>query len=635
LPGVLPVSILQFAEFELDCGRFELRRNGQPLRVERKPMELLILLASRGGQLVTRTEIAERLWSSEVFVDTEHGINTAIRKLRHLLRDDSEEPRFIQTVIGMGYRFVAPVTTVETPASGSADPSPLMPAPDDQAAKPEAGPTGPALMPGRFWIVLGAASAVLAGILALTLGPHPLAVRLLRRNAPAITSIAVLPLDNLSGDSNQEYFADGVTDELITMLAKDSTLRITSRTSVMQYKGVHRPLREIARALGVDAIVEGSISRSGDQVHMTLQLIRGDTDSHLWADSYDRNRDEAILLPDEAARQISGFLHKTSPVAAAVHYVNPDAHDAYLRGRFLFFANRFEEAEAYFQKAVDLQSDYAPAWAGLAMCYGASTMDGRHDPRIAFPLGDAAATRALALDPSLPEAHLVTAAQLFLAHWDWVHADQEVLRAIDLDPRSAESYHLRARILTAMDRGQEAIAAQKKQMELDPFARPWGMAETYYNLRQYDAAIADARLRLENSPDDRRLHNFIALSLASEGRYKEAANADAQLYRAAGLPQVASTIEQAYQSGGFRAVTLCQLSSLEAQAKSHYISPVHLAELHANLGQREETLALLEEGFRQRSPQILWIQTEKAYDFLHGDPSYRSLVKKIGLPMAH
>ena len=635
MPGVLPASILQFADFELDCGRFELRRNGRPIRVERKPMELLILLASRGGQLVTRAEIAERLWSSEVFVDTEHGINTAIRKLRHLLRDDSEEPKFIQTVIGMGYRWTASVTALEAPTSGPAGASAITPVSDVQPAKLEARHADSARKRGRFWIVLSASLAVLIGIFALTLGPHPLAVRLLRRSPPAITSIAVLPLDNLSGDPNQEYFAVGVTDELITMLAKDSTLRITSRTSVMQYKGARRPLREIARALNVDGILEGSISRSGDQVHMTLQLIRADTDTHLWADSYDRNRDEAISLPDEAARQISGFLHKASPVAAAVHYVNPDAHDAYLRGRFLFFANRFEEAETYFKKAADLQSDYAPAWAGLALCYGASTMDGRHDPRIAFPLGDAAATRALALDPSLPEAHIAMAGMLFLGHWDWVHADQEVLRAIDLDPRSAEPYHLRARILTAIGRGQEAVATQKKQMELDPFARPWGMAETYYNVRQYDAAIADARLRLENSPNDTRLHYFIARSLASEGRYKAATDADAQLYRAAGMPQTASAIEHAYQTGGFRAVALWQLSSLEQEEKLHYISPVNLAELHATLRQREETLALLEEGFRQRSPQILWIQTVEAYDFLHSDPRYRSLVKRIGLPMAH
>jgi TolB-like protein/DNA-binding winged helix-turn-helix (wHTH) protein len=625
--------IYQFSDFRLDCGAFELLRNGDPLRVERKPMELLILLASRQGELVTRKEIAERLWSSDVFVDTEHGINTAIRKLRHLLLDDPENPQFIQTVTGMGYRFIAPVTTVET---SSSEPAPAMapvPARDDEPGKPEDAVS--AARPRSLWIVLSASAAVLIVVLVLAIGSNPLAARLFHRGSPAIASIAVIPLDNLSGHPDQEYFADGMTDELITMLAKDSTLCITSRTSVMQYKRAHRPLQEIARALNVDAILEGSVSRSDNQVHLTLQLIRADTDSHLWAESYERKLNEVSQLPDEAARQITGYLHKSSSVAAMVPYVSPEAYDSYLRGRFLFFANRFEEAESDFQKAADIQPDYAPAWAGLALCYGASTMDGHHDPRIAFPRGDATATRALALDPSLPEAHIAMAGLLLLGHWDWVHADQEVLRAIDLDPRFAEPYHLRARILIAAGRGEEAIAVQKKQMELDPFARPWGMAETYYNVRQYDAAISDARLRLENSPSDVRLHSFIALGLADQGKYKEASEVWAKLFRVANAPQAAAAVEHAYQAGGYRAVVLWQLRSAEKEARNHYLSPVALARLYAELGQREPTLTLLEEGFRQRSPQILWIQTEKAYDFLHTDPHYRSLIQRIGLPTAN
>jgi len=632
--------VYQFGDFRLDCGAFELLRNGHSVRVERKPMELLILLVSRPGQLVTRTEIAERLWSSEVFVDTEHGINTAVRKLRYLLRDDPESPQFIQTVTGMGYRFIAPVV----PESSAFAPTSDIQQESRSEAYPyqaESEPLGvPALNKAagihrRLWIVI-AASVVLLAVLALFVGPHPLAARLLHRNAVSpINSLAILPLENLSGDPNLEYFSDGMTDELITMLAKDSTLRITSRTSVMRFKGTHRPLREIAQELNVDGILEGSVARSGGRVHMTLQLIGADTDTHLWAESYDRSNDDALLLPNEATRQITGYLRKASSFAATGRYVNPDAHDAYLRGRFLFFANRFEEAETNFQKAADLQSDYAPAWAGLASCYGASTMDGRHDPRIAYPRGDETATRALALDPSLPEAHTAMAGLLFLGHWDWIHADQEVLRAIELDPRQAQPYHLRARILTAIGRGLEAIAVQKQQMELDPFARPWGMAETYYNVRQYDAAISDARLRLENSPNDVRLHFFIARSLSDQGKYKEAADAWASLYLAVNAPRAAAEAKHAYQAGGYRALVRWQLRSAQKEAKAHYLSPVDLAYLHAELGQRDQTLALLEEGFQHRSPQILWIQTEKVYDFLHADPQYQSLIHRIGLPPAN
>ena len=243
-------------------------------------MELLILLASREGQLVTRSEIADRLWASEVFVDTEHGINTAIRKLRYLLRDDPDNPQFIQTVIGMGYRFIAPVTTVQTPSSeavppGAASMEPAAPDPiqPKEAISAEAltgAPTLPSPKP-RYpaWVGLTALAALLITIPIVTLGAHPLSERLLHRNPQTvISSLAVLPLENLSGDSSQDYFADGMTDELITMLAKESSLRIVSRTSVMQYRGARRPLPEIARALHADAILEGSVSRSADQVHM-------------------------------------------------------------------------------------------------------------------------------------------------------------------------------------------------------------------------------------------------------------------------------------------------------------------------------------------------------------------------------
>jgi TolB-like protein/DNA-binding winged helix-turn-helix (wHTH) protein len=633
----------QFGDFRLDCGAFELLRNGHSVRVERKPMELLILLASRSGQLVTRAEIAQRLWSSEVFVDTEHGINTAVRKLRYLLRDDPENPQFIQTVTGMGYRFIAPMATIEPGAAVVMPPS-KTPQESCSEGNPNRAESEPLAAPGsvvparphrRLWIAM-ATAVILIALVALIAGTYPLAARFLHRDAlPSINSIAVLPLDNYSGDPNLEYFADGMTDELITMLAKDSTLRITSRTSVMRFKGTRRPLREIARELEVDGILEGSIARSGDQVHMTLQLIRADTDTHLWAESYDRANNAAPLLPDQAARQIAGYLHTASAVASTERYVNPEAHDAYLRGRFLFFANRFEEAEGYFQKAAGLQPDYAPAWAGLASSYGASTMDGRHDPRIAYPLGDTAAARALALDPTLSEAHRAMAALLFLGHWDWAHAGQEVDRAIELDPRQAEPYHLRARILIAQGRGQEAIAVQKRQMEVDPFERPWGLAETYYNVRQYDAAISDARLRLEKSPNDDVLYYFIARSLFDEGKYKEAADAYAQLYHAYGSPQAASAVVHTYQTGGYRGMVLWQLRSLQKEAQEHYVSPVELAGLHAELREREATLGLLEEGLRQHSPQILWIQTEKDFDFLHSDRRYRAIVRRVGLPPAY
>jgi TolB-like protein len=288
----------------------------------------------------------------------------------------------------------------------------------------------------------------------------------------------VLPLDNLSGDSSQDYFADGMTDELITMLAKESSLRIVSRTSVMQYRGARRPLPEIARALHADAILEGSVSRSADQVHMNLQLIRADTDSHLWADSYERDAND-LALPDEAAKAIANQLHRAVPAVKANRYVNPAAHDAYLHGNYLWFGTHMEESGAWFQKAIDLQPDYALAWAGLADYYGEGVVVDVLDPRTSIVPEEQAAERALELDPNLPQAHQAMAAMFLIDRWDWADADREILRAISLDPQNGELYYLRACLLQAVNRNAEAIELGKKSMEIDPFSRPYALAGLY------------------------------------------------------------------------------------------------------------------------------------------------------------
>ncbi len=264
-------------------------------------------------------KFAQRLWSSEVFVDTEHGINTAVRKIRNLLRDSPEHPRFVQTVTGMGYRFIAAVVS-PGPPPGSAKL-----AAEAVALTPPSNATPPsARAHPRLWLRLGTAATLAIVSLALVPGTHRLAARLLHRDAPpTLTSLAIIPLDNLSGDPRQDYFADGMTDELTTMLARNSTLHITSRTSAMQFKGARESLPAIAQSLHVDGILEGSVSRSGNQVHMTLQLIRADTDTHLWAESYDRSANDLAALPAEAARDIANHLRSAVPASAAARYVNP------------------------------------------------------------------------------------------------------------------------------------------------------------------------------------------------------------------------------------------------------------------------------------------------------------------------
>jgi TolB-like protein/DNA-binding winged helix-turn-helix (wHTH) protein len=646
----VPVSVFEFGEFSLDCDRFELCRAGRTVKLERKPMELLILLSSREGDLVTRAEIAERLWGSEVFVDTEHGINTAIHKIRQTLRDDPDQPRFVQTVMGKGYRFVGPVVAVQgAPAEALANPGKVWSPPKDDVSASgvpleqppaetieQAGAA--ALLPRKSRLVVWiAASAVLA----LLIVGASLRARSWRNHTPKaeITSIAVLPLDNLSGDPGQEYFADGMTDELTTMLAKDSTLCVISRTSAMQFKDPHRPLRDIASSLGVDGIVEGSISRANGKVHMTVQLIHAPSDTHVWAESYDRNANDGVTLPEEAAQAIAKRLNSSAPLLKPARYINPEAHDAYLRGMYLFYVDT-DASASYFRKAIELQPDYAPSWAGLALYYG-SGVGSSLDPKKVLEPMEYAARKAVELDDTSPEAHLALGAALFCNKWDWAGADRELLRAIELDPQYAEAIHRRASFLAALNRHQEAIAAQKTATEIDAFARPRALALSYVLARQYDAAIADLQQRLQTKPNDEGLLYTLYLAYRSKGMRSEAVEGLEQYISASGddAPRLgwktsAQDVRRAWEQGGYNAVLHAQISDMERKSAQQYVSPVELALLYAQLGQREKTLDLLKAGLRERNPDLFWIQCDPAYDFLHTDERYRSIIRKIGLPPA-
>jgi len=622
-------AIFEFGGFRLDCGRFELRRGERVLKLERKPMELLILLAGSDGQLISRAEIAKRLWNSEVFVDTEHGINTAIRKIRLVLGDDPEEPRFVQTVTGMGYRFIASVTVIES------EPVPLLSTGPGVTAE---GEVREVIRPKpRHWRVAIGSGAVVLGVVALSFAliPRALTDRLLHRHRKAaIASLAVIPLENLTGDSAQDYFADGMTDELTTMLAKNSTLRITSRTSVMQYKGVHRPLREIAKELGVDGILEGSISRTGNQVHMTIQLIQAETDTHVWAESYDRNTNDIVSLPAEAAKAIAKRLDSAVAAPVGSPYVNPEAHDAYLHGRYLWYASQYDKAYEYFKKATELQPDYAPGWSGLSISFSAKAVEGQIRPADALVNAETTANKAIQLDDTLPEAHLALCGALYL-RWDWTSADRECLRAIELDPKFAEAYHLRAKILATLNRHAEAIEVQKKATELDSFARPWALAYSYQLARQYDAALTDARQRLDSTPNDAGLHWTLKEIYRCQGKNQEATEELAKELTLWGYADEAKAIRERYRTGGYPAVLWGEIRYRETQPAGHYVAPVELALFYAQLKDREKTIALLEQGYREHSPLLLTVQDDPAFDFLHADGRYRAMIKGMGLLPAY
>jgi TolB-like protein/DNA-binding winged helix-turn-helix (wHTH) protein len=618
--------MVRFGLFELDLKAGQLSKNGAKIRLSQQPFQLLSVLLERPGEVLTREELRQRLWSSDVFVDFDHGLNKSIQKIRDALGDSADSPRYIETVPRVGYRFIAPVSGgVRSP---ELEPNVTIPQImlDLPAARPAAAISGD--HGGRWFLMAGCVAS-----LALTVGwlIHPARMQ----PGEPIRSLAVLPLDNLSGDPSQDYFADGMTDELTTMLAKNSRLRIVSRTSVMQYKAAHRPLPEIARELGVDGILEGSVARSGDKVHMTIQLIQASSDTHVWAESYDREENDVVSLPSEAAQTIAKRLSSAVLQTTPVRYVSPEAHDAYLRGRYLWFLDKNDEAGPYFKRATELQPDYALGWTGVSMYYGVGAIEGVMRPEQSLAEQEASATRAVELDESLPEAHLAMGASIFMRKWDWARADQEVARAIELDPRYAEAYHFRSKIYTAINRNQEAIKAEKKAQELDPFARPFAMSFAYLSVRRCDDAISDARLKLVALPQDVFLHYMLFRAYHCKGAEMEAAEELEKLYLLNGNKTSAMSVRHAFEQGGYKAVVRWQVSDFKKKSLTHYVCPVGLAGLYAQLSDREQALSLLEQGYRLHSPPLLWIQNDPAFDFLHSDERYRSIIKRVGLPPAY
>jgi TolB-like protein/DNA-binding winged helix-turn-helix (wHTH) protein len=643
----VPVGVVKFAEFELDRGRYELRRGDRVLKLEKIPMELLVLLAESDGQLVTRDEIVERVWGKDVFLDTEHGINTAIRKIRQTLGDDPESPRFVQTVTGKGYRFIAVTSAIPakenekaatvsrastaerpavTPSSETpGDPGPMTPAAPATEDKPRV---------GRAVQISGLALIALSGIAAAVFGLNVRGVRdWFSPASPVIRihSLAVLPLENLSNDPAQEYFADGMTDELITMLAKNPELRVVSRTSVMQYKKVHRPLLDVARELGVDGILEGSVERSGSRVHVNAQLIYAPQDRHLWAESYDRDLNDLGLLQSELARTIAAQvgLTTTPPARPERRRIKPEARDAYMLGRYYWFADRTAKGREYFRKAIQLQPDYAAAHAALADSYLAEVVTGAPKAELqeAMTKGEQAARQAIALDDSNAEAHLSMAAFHLLFAWDFREAEKESARSIELNPSYSESRYMRANILLVLQRIDEAVQEDRKSMELDPRIRPWALGQALLRARQYDAGIAEMRARVEVQPDDTS-HAFLSDLYWQKGMFAESIHELALAY----VPKSAAELEAAFQRGGPQGAMEWRLAHWKKL--NFYVSPLAYAETYARLGRKEEALHYLERAYDDHVPVLVFIQNEPAFDSLHDDPRYQAIVKKMGLPAA-
>jgi len=636
-------TLFRFDGFEVDVGHGLFTESGVRVKLQPQPLRVLEHLLLRAPALVSRDELREAVWP-DVHVDFDQSLNFCVRQIRAVLEDSATTPRYIETLPKQGYRFIGEITTI----SGSAAAADATYTADETADEPLAAalPIVPVPPPhadapatrGRwrrgFGFAMAAALLVLSVVAALEVRRRADAGQ---QPASRVRSIAVLPLVNLSGDPAQDYLADGLTDELTTTLAKDSNLRVISHTSAMRFQHAHLPLPEIARELGADAILEGSLARSGSSLHTTLQLIEGVTDSHLWAESYDRNLGDSASVSSEAALAIAQRTHSSLHTTAAPRFVSPEAHDAYLRGRYLWFTGKNQEAGVAFRRAVEVQPDYAPGWAGLASYYGAGTIFAQHelDPREALGRAEQAGRRAVALDDSLAEAHLSLGAALYMNEWNWPAALHEIDHAIELDPHAYQAKHFRAKILASLGRHAEAITLERAASEMDPFARPWAVGSMLLLARQYDAALSELREKAQAEPGDVNVLEALMDTYACMGRDQVFVVTFAKWLGLTGRPAASAQVRAAFARGGLKAVHEWELRDLRARSATEYVSPVDVASVEAALGDREEALADLEAGAAQHSPMLLWVQDNPAFDVLHGEPRYRAVITRVGLPPAY
>ncbi len=634
-------SVVRFGTYEVSLESGEVRKAGLRIRVQQQPMKLLEILLERPGEIITREELRSRVWPNENFGDFDQALNIAIGKLRSAFGDSAENPRFIETLPKRGYRFIGDVSVV------GADGPPRRPGSateDLSRTHPGTAPVaGLAVAPEpRQWSTRGAIAA-LAFVLALLF----LGLWLLRspgRAPTGIRSLAVLPLENLSGDATQNYFADGMTDELITDLAQISALRVISRTSVMVYKGAARkPLPQIARELNVDAIVEGTVLRSGDQVRITAQLIEASTDQHLWSHSYEGELRDSLALQNRVASAIADQIriNLTAREQAAlknVKVVNPEAYESYLKGRYFWnkrTAESLKVALAYFKQAIEEDPKYAQAYSGLADTY-ALLGDWQYavmPPKEAFPNAKAAALKALELDSTLGEAHNSLAFVLDGFDWNLEAGGKEFQRAIALNPGYATAHHWYAWHLSLLGRYDEAIGEMKKAENLDPLSLIINadLAEILLLAHSYDESIQQSRKTIELDPNFALAHNQLAQAYLQKHMNQEAV---AELQRAVqlseGSPTCLANLARAYVVSGERNKAIELLSQLKTRSTPAFSYAAEIAMIYASLGDSDQAMAWLEKGYDERfNPGVL---LRPGLDPLRSDPRFQNLVRRIGLP---
>jgi TolB-like protein/DNA-binding winged helix-turn-helix (wHTH) protein/Flp pilus assembly protein TadD len=628
-----PASVVRFGTYEVSLKSGEVRKAGVRIRVQQQPMKLLELLLERPGEVVTREELRGRVWPDESFGDFDQAVNIAIAKLRSALGDSAENPRYIETLPKRGYRFIAEVSVVDANVVKA---RPQVEA--DEPASETAIPVSPERRPWRARSVIVTLAVVL--ILAA------LAVWFSRSRTPApagIRSLVVLPLENLSGETSQDYFADGMTDELITDLAQISALRVISRTSAMVYKGARKPLPQIARELNVDAVVEGTVLRSGDQVRITAQLIQASDDKHLWAESYEGNVRETLALQNKVAAAIAEQIRiKLNPQEQAAlknaRVVNPEAYESYLKGRYFWnkrTASSLKVALAYFNQTIEEDPKYAQAYSGLADSYAllGDWQYGVMTPKEALPKAKAAAIKALAIDDSLSEAHNSLAFCLEGFDWAFSSAEKEFQRAIELNPGYATAHHWYSWHLSLLGRNTEAVTEMRKAENLDPLSLIINadLGELLLIAHLSDESILQSRKTIEMDANFALAHNQLAQGFLEKHMFAEAiAEMQKAIQLSGGSPTFTANLARAYAASGKTAAAVGLLNDLKKDSASGDAHSAEIAMIYAALGNHDEAMNWLEKSYQERfNPGVL---LRPGFDPLRSDHRFQELVRRIGLP---
>jgi len=630
----------RFGVFELDPRAGELRKHGLRIRLQAQPLQVLVMLLEHAGEVVTREELQRKLWPVDTFVDFDHGLNKAINKIRAALADSAESPRFVETVARRGYRFLAEVKVANaSPVRSPEFAAQLRPAtePRDRLDLPSKLAMPKHLLPSPAWKI----SVFVLLLLMAALATWTLHSR--NRPPPVIRSLAVLPLESLSSDASQDYFADGMTDQLISDLGQISALRVISRTSVMAYKHARKPLPQIARELNVDAVVEGTVLRSGDRVRITAQLIDASADKHLWSQSYEGELRDTLALQNKVARAIADQIQiNLNPQEQAalknVQVVNPEAYESYLKGRYFWnkrTADGLKAALAYFNQAIDEDPNYAQAYSGLADTY-ALLGDWQYavmPPKEGLPKAKAAAIKALELDSALGEAHNSLAFCLDAYDWDFDSAGKEFQRAIELNPGYATAHHWYAWHLAVLGRSDEAITEMRKAVSLDPLSLIINadLAELLVIAHSYDESIRQSRRTIEMDPNFALAHNQLAVAYLQKHMNDEAvAESQKAVQLSGGSPTCIANLARAYAASGKRGEAEKLLSDLKKRSSPGYSDASEIAAIYASLGDKNQALNWLEKGYEERfNPGVL---LRPGFDPLRSDPRFEDLVRRIGLP---